>query len=122
MHITQSGSKIRFNRIVQGVKVGNTDDTRDKKENSRQDSNYHQPTFSVFLSSLGMQAMIALGKLKNPLTDKLEENHVQARFLIDTLEMIKEKTKNNLDTHETKLLDECLFNLRMLYVEAKKSD
>jgi hypothetical protein len=80
----------------------------------------HQPTFSIFLSSLGMQAMIALGKLENPLTKQIEKNYEQARFLIDTLAIIKEKTINNLAQEEQALLDDYLFNLRMLYLELKK--
>jgi hypothetical protein len=81
---------------------------------------FHKPTFSIFLSSLGMQAMVALGKIENPLTNKTETNHDQARFLIDTIEIIKEKTKNNLTSEEETLLADYLFNLRMMYVEAKK--
>ncbi|MDD5584952.1 MAG: DUF1844 domain-containing protein [Candidatus Omnitrophica bacterium] len=80
---------------------------------------YHEPTFSIFLSSLSMQAMIATGKLENPLTQKAEKNLEQARFLIDTLGIIKEKTKNNLTAEEEKLLDEALYSLRMIYVEEK---
>ena len=94
----------------------------DKEKDQIQDDSdlYHQPTFSIFLSSLTMQAMIAMGKLENPLTKKVETNLEQARFLIDTIAMIKEKTKNNLDQEEGNLLDESLCNLRMLYLDAKK--
>jgi len=81
---------------------------------------YHEPTFTIFLSSLSMQAMIAMGKLENPMTGKAEANLEQARFLIDTLGIIKEKTKGNLVAEEETLLNEALFNLRMMYVEAKK--
>ena len=91
----------------------------DKK--TAQDSNepYHEPTFSIFLSSLSMQVMIALGSLENPVTKKIERNLMQARFLIDTLEIIKEKTKGNLTNDEEKLMEESLFNLRLMYVETK---
>ncbi len=98
-------------------------DQVDKEKESAQSKNeaYHQPTFTVFISSLGMQAMIAMGKLENPMTKRKEENYDQARFLIDTLGVIQEKTKNNLSAEEDKALDEYLFNLRMMYVEAKKN-
>lgn len=85
-----------------------------------QNNNYHSPSFSIFLSSLTMQAMIAMGKIENPLTKKVEVNYDQAKFLIDTIEIIKEKTKNNLTPEEEKLLEESLYNLRMIYLEAKK--
>ncbi len=93
---------------------------KEKIEALEKNEAYREPTFTVFLSSLGMQAMIAMGGLENPVTGKSEVNLDQARFLIDTLEIIKEKTKNNLDVQETTLLDDYLFNLRMMYVEHKK--
>ncbi len=94
------------------------------EKKTAQDSNepYHKPTFSIFISSLSMQAMIALGSLENPVTKKTESNTAQARFLIDTLEIIKEKTKGNLVDDEEKLLEESLFNLRLMYVKAKEKE
>jgi len=92
---------------------------KEKKEAEDGLTNYYEPTFSIFLSSLGMQAMIFLGKIENPVSKKIEKNLDQARFLIDTLGILKEKTKNNLTKEEEKLLDEYLFNLRMLYIEEK---
>lgn len=82
--------------------------------------NYHQPTFSIFLSSLSMQATIAMGKLENPLTKKTTRNYSQARFLIETLEIVKEKTKNNINAQEEMLLNESLTNLKQMYLEVKK--
>jgi len=96
--------------------VGKEKETAKSKEEV-----YHQPTFTVFISSLGMQAMIAMGKLENPTTKKKEKSYDQARFLIDTLGTIQEKTKGNLTIDEDKVLEEYLFNLRMMYVEAKKN-
>ncbi len=93
---------------------------KEKQEAKTKNQAYHEPTFAIFLSSIGMQAMIALGKLENPITNKTEANHEQARFLIDTLGMIQEKTKGNLTPEEEKSFNEYLFNLRMLYMEAKK--
>lgn len=93
---------------------------KEKKAAQEQNSTYHEPTFKVFISSLSMQAMIAMGKLENPLTHKIENNLEQARFLIDTLEIIKEKTINNLNSDEKNLLEDSLFNLRTIYVTEKE--
>ena len=95
---------------------------KEKKEAEDKNQTYHEPTFNVFISSLGMQAMIAMGKLENPISQKAEVNLEQARFLIDTLEIIKEKTKGNLTEQESGLLEDSLFNLRMMYVELKGAD
>jgi hypothetical protein len=40
-----------------------------------------------------------------------------AKHTIEILEIIKNKTKGNLDGEEEKLLDDVLFNLRMKYVK-----
>ena len=50
-------------------------------------------------------AMVALGKLKNPATDKIERDLEQAKQSIDILEMLKEKTKGNLSPEMAGVLD-----------------
>lgn len=92
---------------------------KEKQEAQNKQEAYHEPTFRLFLSSLSMQAMVALGRLENPATSKLERNLEQARFLVDTIGIIKEKTKGNLNPEEERLLDDSLFSLRMMYVEEK---
>ena len=92
------------------------------KEKEEGNDTPHQLTFSIFLSSLSMQAMIAMGKVENPINKSAETNLEQARFLIDTLGLLQEKTVNNLDADEKTLLDDYLFNLRMTYIEAQKNN
>lgn len=94
---------------------------KEKEESKAENQSYHQPTFVIFISSLGMQAMIALGLLENPLTNKKEKNLEQARYLIDTLDIIKAKTLNNLEENETKMLEESLYSLRMAYLNETKT-
>jgi uncharacterized protein YjaG (DUF416 family) len=72
--------------------------------------------FNFFITTLALQASIALGEIANPLTNKKEEELTQAKLLIDTLGVLKEKTKGNLSEEETKLLENCLYELRMQYV------
>lgn len=91
--------------------------SKEKQEAPTRRRPYHQPTFTIFLSSVSMQAMIAMGKLESPLTGRKEKNLDQARFLIDTLGIIAEKTKGNLSSEEKNLLNESLLNLRMMYVQ-----
>ncbi len=75
-----------------------------------------EPDFNFFITTLGLQASIALGQVPNPTTNKKEEDLKQARFIIDTLGMLKEKTKGNLNTDESQLLDNILYELRMQYI------
>ena len=62
-------------------------------------------------------AMQSMGKIKNPITDKIERDLVQAQQAIDMLEMIKEKTKGNISSELNKVLDGFLTELRLNYVD-----
>ncbi|MCM8773508.1 MAG: DUF1844 domain-containing protein [Candidatus Omnitrophica bacterium] len=95
---------------------------KEKEEANKQKTPYYEADFKIFLSSLSMQAMIAMGKLENPITKTVEKNMEQARYLIDTLAIIKEKTKGNLNKEEESLLNDSLFNLRLIYVEEKNKN
>lgn len=86
------------------------------------DSQPPEPDFNFFITSISLQASIALGVLENPVTHKKEENIPQAKFLIDTLSMLKEKTKSNLDAEESSLLDTLLYELRLQYVAKTKKE
>lgn len=79
-----------------------------------------ETSFSLFISSLVTQALISLGEMENPFSKKSEQNLDQAKFTIDTLEIIKDKTKGNLAKGETRLLDTALYDLRMRYIEKSK--
>ena len=81
-----------------------------------------EPDFSFFITTLALQASIALGKVPNPVTNKTEEDTTQARFLIDTLGMLKEKTKGNLNKEEEGLLENILYELRMQYISKSKGE
>ncbi|MBU2062935.1 MAG: DUF1844 domain-containing protein [Candidatus Omnitrophica bacterium] len=92
--------------------------TQPKTENN--DKEFPQVNFNVFLSGLGIQALIALGEIENPMTNKKEQDLAQAKYLIDTLEMIKDKTKGNLTQTEDKNLEQVLFELRTKYINICK--
>ncbi len=81
-----------------------------------------QATFSFFISTFSLQASIALGLMPSPVTNKLEEDHAQAKFLIDTLGVLEEKTKGNLNAEEAGLLENVLYELRLQYVSKTKEE
>ena len=72
--------------------------------------------FKFFITTLTLQASIALGHMANPSTGKTEKDPTQAKFLIDTLGMLQEKTKGNLSQEETDLLENLLYELRVAYL------
>jgi len=73
------------------------------------------PDFNLFISSLSMQALILLGEIDSPFTHKKEENLDQAKYVIDTISMLKEKTSSNLTDEEVIFVDNILYELRMKY-------
>jgi len=77
--------------------------------------------FSTFVLSLSTSALYALGLSANPETgEAAEANPLVARQTIDTLEMLREKTRGNLEDDEAKLLDSLLYELRMRFLELGK--
>jgi len=72
--------------------------------------------FSFFVATLATQASVALGNIPNPLTNKKNEDLNQAKFLIDTLDMLKVKTKSNLSKEEEGFLESILYELKMQYI------
>ena len=87
---------------------------------SEQEFTPPEPTFSFFISTLALQASIFLGLIPNPATNKTEKNLDQAKFIIDTLDMLKEKTNNNLQDEEKTLLENTIYELKMQYLSVSK--
>ena len=75
-----------------------------------------EPDFKFFITTLTLQASIALGHMANPATGKTEADPIQAKFLIDTLGMLQNKTKGNLTQEELDLLENLLYELRVAYL------
>ena len=62
-------------------------------------------------------AMQQMGKLKSPISDKIERDLLQAQLSIDILDMLENKTHGNLSDDETKLLKGILQELKLNYVD-----
>ena len=62
-------------------------------------------------------AMQHLGKVKNPLTDRIERDLDQARHIIDVLGMLEAKTRGSLSPQERQFLEHALYELRMNFVD-----
>lgn len=74
-----------------------------------------QADWTTFISSLSMQAMMALGEIPHPATNVRQENLEQAKYLIDILGLLKEKTEGNLSPEEAEVLENVLYELRMKF-------
>ena len=77
-------------------------------------------SFVSLVVSLGSSALVHLGEIAEPGASAPTKNLSLARDTIDVLQVLKDKTKGNLDDDETKLLDALLFDLRTKYMAAVK--
>ena len=73
-------------------------------------------TFEKFVASIYMTALMQLG-LAAPQGAKPEVDLIGARQTVDTLALLQEKTKGNLTPAEDNMLRNCLYELRMAYLE-----
>ena len=78
-----------------------------------------QQLFDQLISSLVHSAWVYLGKIKNPINDKLEKNMDQASVQIDMLDMLFKRMTGNLSEEEDKYLGHVIRELKMNFVEEK---
>jgi len=74
--------------------------------------------FRIFVAGLYTQTLMALGEVENTVTHKKEASLPEAQYLIDTIDMLKQKTQGNLSSEEESYLISLLHDLRMRYVSA----
>lgn len=71
--------------------------------------------FPTFILSLSTSALINLGVFENPVTKTMEKEPQIAKQTIDLIDLLRQKTKNNLTEEEERLMDNVLHELRLLY-------
>lgn len=79
------------------------------------------PDFLQFLEGLAIQAQLALGLMKHPQTKEAKVDLVEAQYVIDTISLLRDKTKGNLTPDEDRLMQNLLTELRFRFVQAKQS-
>jgi len=80
----------------------------------------NEAIFMQLVMGLQSSAWVMLGKIANPVTGKVEKNLEAAKATIDTLMMLKEKTKGNLTKVEEDYLNNTVNQLQLNYVEEKE--
>lgn len=76
------------------------------------------PSLISLVSSLASQVMVSLGYYPNPLTKQTMFLLNQGKHLIDTVQLLYDKTEGNRTDLETKTFQSVLHELQMLYVAA----
>lgn len=67
-----------------------------------------------------MQALIKLGVAEDPVAGTPSENLALGKRLIDLLDLLRDRTKGNLDEDEDKFLEAALSRLKLAYIERMK--
>jgi hypothetical protein len=76
-----------------------------------------KPTFLTIIQMFQLEGMVALGKMLNPANNQITKNLEHAKYVIDILDLLHEKTKGNLDQDEEKFISNALSTLKLNYVE-----
>lgn len=79
-----------------------------------------EANLSTLVLSIASSAAMSLGLAPNPQTNKKEINLEVAKFNIDLLVVLKEKTSGNTTADEDKFLAHIISDLQMKYLQAKK--
>ncbi len=85
-----------------------------------QTQDFPEATLTRHLFDMAQQVTIALGEVENPITKTRESNLPAARYLIDMLTVIEEKTRGQRNEEEETYLTQLLPVLKMGYVNKTK--
>lgn len=99
--------KEAFEQQAEGVQTG---------QSSEQDPRMPPASFQMLLTTLATEAMMALGQLPNPLTGEAAYRPNQAKYLIDTIEVLQDKTQGNVTPEEALAIKDLLHQLRMAFL------
>ncbi len=76
-----------------------------------------QADFAGLVNVLAMQALVGLGGMRGPGGQPYPPNPEIAKYHIDLLEVLAEKTKGSVTPEEKRMIDLTLYELRMRYVQ-----
>ena len=96
---------------------GREEGNKDRLSTDEENTETFEINFLNYVTSMGFQALCFLGEIPHPMTNMVETNIEQAKLLIDTLVMVREKTKGNLTRQEGDVLNTTIYELQVKYVE-----
>lgn len=76
--------------------------------------------FIHLVNTFVQSAWISLGKVKNPVSDKMERNLDQATYYIDLMDMLQTKMKGNLSEWEEQYIIHSLSELKLNFIDEQK--
>ncbi len=91
-----------------------------RRSETRQAPPLPEADFNSLIFSLSSTVLLHLGEVPDPQTNEKRKDLPLAKHTIDTIAMLKEKTKGNLDAEEQRFIDAVLTDLRLRFVRASK--
>jgi Domain of unknown function (DUF1844) len=73
-------------------------------------------SLELLITTLVTEAMISLGQVPHPHTGETVFHPQQAKYLIDTIDVLRDKTKGNVTPEESELMEHLLHQLRIAFV------
>lgn len=77
-----------------------------------------EASFSILAMSIASSAVMSMGLAPDPNSGKTHKDKNMARFNIDLLIMLQEKTKNNLNKEEQQFLENIISDLQVKFVQS----
>jgi hypothetical protein len=74
-------------------------------------------SFEMLLTTLATEALVALGQVPHPVSGKTQVQRNQAKFFIDTVDILRQKTAGNLTTSEQQVIESLLHQMRLVFVQ-----
>jgi hypothetical protein len=106
-----------WKRQVREEKLKHQREHEKSKARAKESVLQQEASFTGFIATLSTQALIHMGIIENPLTGEKTQDLAQAKYIIDLLQIIEEKTKGNLTKEEELQLSNVLHELRLAYVK-----
>jgi 3-oxoacyl-ACP reductase-like protein len=74
-------------------------------------------SLEMLVTTLATESLMALGQIPHPQSGQPIFEPLQAKYLIDTIDVLREKTQGNTTPQEAQLMKDILHQLRMAYME-----
>jgi len=84
---------------------------------AKNDADFFEAGFTTLVLTLSSSAWVGLGKIADPISGETKKDFPGAKFAIDTLVMLREKTRGNLTPDEEKILNSTVAELQANYAE-----
>jgi hypothetical protein len=91
-----------------------------KKKQEEIPENLEDATFLSIVLRMATGSYISLGLVADPMTGKKNKDLEMAKYLIDSLRILKKKTKGNLNKEEQGYLNNIIQDLELKFVKEKE--